>query len=64
MKSASVFRVALFAICIPLQAQDQQQQSPTKPEPVQEQVTVYATRTEGRLEDQPTRIELLDQRGQ
>ncbi len=32
-----------------------------KPETVQQQVTVYATRTEGRLEDQPTRIELLDQ---
>ena len=37
------------------------QEQLTKPEPVQEQVTVYATRTEGRLEDQPTRIELLDQ---
>lgn len=38
---------------------DQEQQ--TKPEPVQQEMTVYATRTEGRLEDQPTRIELLDQ---
>lgn len=38
---------------------DPQQQ--TKPEPVQEQITVYATRTDGRLEDQPTRVELLDQ---
>jgi iron complex outermembrane receptor protein len=61
MKPVKVFRVALFAICIPLNGQNQQQQPSTKPEPVQEQVTVYATRTEGRLEDQPTRIELLDQ---
>jgi len=38
-----------------------QQPTPTKPEPVQEQVTVYATRTEGRLEDLPIRVEVLDQ---
>lgn len=38
---------------------DQQQQA--KPEPVQQEITVYATRTDGHLEDQPTRIELLDQ---
>jgi iron complex outermembrane receptor protein len=38
---------------------DPQQQA--KPEPVQQEMTVYATRTDGRLEDQPTRVELLDQ---
>jgi len=42
----------------PSQATPEQQ---TKPASVQEEVTVYATRTEGRLEDQPTRVELLDQ---
>jgi iron complex outermembrane receptor protein len=55
--------LAAFALALSLSsfAQDQQQPAQVKPEPVQEQVTVYATRTEGRLEDQPTRIELLDQ---
>ncbi len=46
--------------CVPLFAQEQQA-TQTKPEPVQEQMTVYATRTDGRLEDLPTRVELLDQ---
>lgn len=57
-------------VCMPLSARVYGQTTPppaspqeqqAKPAPVQEQVTVYATRTEGRLEDQPTRVELLDQ---
>lgn len=38
-----------------------QQQTPAKPEPVEQEVTVYATRTEDRLEDLPVRVEVLDQ---
>lgn len=60
---------AAALVCLPLSArlyaqatsppQTTEQQS--KPTPVEQQVTVYATRTDGRLEDQPTRVELLDQ---
>jgi outer membrane receptor for ferrienterochelin and colicins len=56
-----IFAVIAALTSLPLFAQDIPQQMPSKPEPVQQQVTVYATRTEGRLEDQPTRVELLDQ---
>jgi iron complex outermembrane receptor protein len=61
---------AAALVCVPLSARVYGQTTPpstpipeqqVKPEPLQEQVTVYATRTEGRLEDQPTRVELLDQ---
>lgn len=61
---------AAALVCLPLSTrlygQTLRPQTPkpeqqTKPEPVQQQVTVYATRTEGRLEDQPTRVELLDE---
>jgi hypothetical protein len=61
---------AAAAICLPLSPHIYAQTTPPakpppetheKPETVQQQVTVYATRTEGRLEDQPTRVELLDQ---
>ena len=61
---------AAALICMPLSARvyGQTPPSPTAlpeqqatPESLQQQVTVYATRTEGRLEDQPTRVELLDQ---
>ncbi|WP_213803236.1 TonB-dependent receptor [Granulicella sp. dw_53] len=60
MKCLRLFAV-LLSLGLPLLGQEQQQSPQQKPEPVQQQVTVYATRTEGRLEDQPTRIELLGQ---
>lgn len=61
---------AAATICLPFSPHIYAQTTPLakppsetqeKPETVQQQVTVYATRTEGRLEDQPTRVELLDQ---
>jgi iron complex outermembrane receptor protein len=69
MRKLAITCVAAL-ICLPLNARVYgQTASPStppseqqvKPEPVKQQVTVYATRTEGRLEDQPTRVELLDQ---
>ena len=69
MRTFAITCVAAL-VCAPLSARFYGQTTPPstpiqeqqiKPEPVQEQVTVYATRTEGRLEDQPTRVELLDQ---
>lgn len=68
MRTLAITCVAAIA-CVPLSARVYGQTTPqsqpipeprVKPEPVQ-QVTVYAARTEGRLEDQPTRVELLDQ---
>ena len=71
MRCSNALYAAACLSCIPLSARLYGQTTPqttsptpeqqTKPAPVQEQVTVYATRTDGRLEDQPTRIELLDQ---
>jgi iron complex outermembrane receptor protein len=69
MRTFAITCVAAL-VCVPLSARVYgQTTSPStplpeqqvKPEPVQQQVTVFATRTEGRLEDQPTRVELLDQ---
>lgn len=69
MRTFAITCVAAL-ICAPLSARVYGQTAPpstspseqqAKPEPVQQQVTVFATRTEGRLEDQPTRVELLDQ---
>jgi iron complex outermembrane receptor protein len=69
MRTFTITCVAAL-LCVPLSARVYGQTTPSstptpeqqaKPEPVQQQVTVYATRTEGRLEDQPTRVELLDQ---
>ncbi len=52
-----------MVLLFPIAVFSQQQTSPPqqKPDPIQEQVTVYATRTEGRLEDLPARVEILDQ---
>lgn len=61
MKSFALIAATLGLVPLHLFSQEAPQQAPPKPEPVQQQVTVYATRTEGRLEDQPTRVELLDQ---
>jgi outer membrane receptor for ferrienterochelin and colicins len=59
---------AAALVCLPLSTYGQttpppvpKQEGQTKPTSVEQQVTVYATRTDGRLEDQPTRVELLDQ---
>jgi hypothetical protein len=59
---------AAALVCLPLSTYGQttsppvpKQEEQTKPTPVEQQVTVYATRTDGRLEDQPTRVELVDQ---
>jgi outer membrane receptor for ferrienterochelin and colicins len=64
MRTLAITCVTALA-CVPLSARGQSTTPPSQPqqsaEPVQQQVTVYATRTEGRLEDQPTRVELLDQ---
>ena len=69
MRTFAITCVAAL-ICVPLSARVYgQTATPATPLPkqkantetVQQQVTVYATRTEGRLEDQPTRVELLDQ---
>lgn len=69
MRTFAITCVASF-LCLPLSARVYGQTTPpsppspetqVKPEPVHQQVTVYATRTDGRLEDQPTRVELLDQ---
>lgn len=61
MRSFAFFTAAFVAMSLPLFAQQTPQPAQPKPEPLQEQVTVYATRTEGRLEDQTTRVELLGQ---
>jgi len=66
--ASTLIGVCLFlSLCPPAWSQatvqtpspDQQQQA--KPEPVHQEVTVYATRTEGRLEDSPARVEILDE---
>ena len=48
-----------IAVVVAQQAEIDFELQPKRAE--EQEVTVYATRTEGRIEDQPTRVELLDQ---